>query len=95
MGIIEVVGREYMLSARVYDAIKNKIEYTQDKVVQYIKARDRILDYLGENDYITNIVIQELCNYTKQQSRTTINKMLKEGYLKIKGKGRATRYILK
>lgn len=95
MGIIEVVGREYMLSARVYDAIKNKIEYTQDKVVQYIKARDRILDYLGENDYITNIVIQELCNYTKQQSRTTINKMLEEGYLKIEGKGRATRYILK
>ncbi len=32
-GLIEIVGKEYMLTARVYEAVKSQVEYTRDKVV--------------------------------------------------------------
>ena len=41
-GLIEIIGKEYMLTARVYEAVKSDIEYTRDKTVQYIKAKDMI-----------------------------------------------------
>lgn len=65
MGLIEVIAKDYMLTAKVYDVIKSDVEYTQDQVVRYIKAKDRILEYLKQNDYITNEKIQELCGYTR------------------------------
>ncbi len=45
-GLIEIVGKEYMLTARVYEAVKSDIEYTRDKTVQYIKAKDMVVEYL-------------------------------------------------
>lgn len=38
-GLIEIVGKEYMLTAKVYEALKSDVEYTRDKTVQYIKAK--------------------------------------------------------
>ena len=93
-GLIEVVGKDYMLTARVYDAIKLDVEYEQDRVVQYIKARDRILEYLKKNSFITSEKIQELCGFTKQQARTSTDKMRKEGLIKLIGKGRGAKYEL-
>lgn len=95
IGLIEVIAKDYMLTAKVYDAIKSDVEYTQDQVVRYIKAKDRILEYLKQNDYITNDKIQELCGYTRQQARTTTEKMRSEELIVLKGKGRGSRYILK
>lgn len=94
MGMLELAGKEYMLTARVYDAIKTDVEYTRDRVVQYIKAKDRIMDYLGRNDFIKNEIIRELCGYTRQQARVTVEKMCSEGLIRMVGKGRGARYIL-
>ena len=44
-GLIEVSGKEYMLTAKMYEAVKSDIEYTQDKVLQYVKAKGRIMEY--------------------------------------------------
>ena len=52
-----------MLTARVYEAVKSQVEYTRDKVVQYIKAREMILEYLRMNKSIKNSVIRELCGF--------------------------------
>lgn len=38
-GLIEIVGKEYMLTAKVYEALKSDMEYTRDKTIQYIKAK--------------------------------------------------------
>lgn len=95
MGLIEVVGREYMLTARVYEAIKPDIEYVQDQVVRYIKAKDRILDYLKNSEFITNEKIQELCGFTRQQARMTTDKMRSEELIELIGKGRGAKYKLK
>ena len=92
-GLIETAGKNYMLTARVYDAVKSEVEYTRDKTIRYIKAKNMILDYLDSNEVITNIVIQELCGFTKQQARATIDKMRQEGLLKKIGERKGAKYI--
>lgn len=92
-GLIELSGKEYMLTAKVYEAIKSDVEYTQDKTIQFIKAKNRILDYLEQANSITNEEIRELCGYTKQQARAVTDKMRDENILKIEGKGKLSRYV--
>lgn len=42
--LIEIVGKEYMLTAKVYEALKSDVEYIRDKMVQYIKTKNMILE---------------------------------------------------
>ena len=93
-GLIEIVGKEYMLTAKVYEALKSDVEYTRDKTVQYIKAKNMILEYLQTNDQITSAKIQEMCGFTKQQARSVIDKMRSEKFINLKGKGPAARYVI-
>ena len=92
-GLIEIVGKEYMLTAKVYEALKSDVEYTRDKTIQYIKAKNMILEYLQSNDKITSAKIQEMCGFTKQQARTVIDKMRNEALIILVGKGPAAAYI--
>ena len=94
-GLIELCGKEYMLTARVYEAIKSDVDYTRDRVVQYIKAKDMIAEYLKRNSVINNSTVRELCGFTKQQARTTLGKMINENIIIKTGNGRATKYELK
>ena len=90
-GLIEIVGKEYMLTAKVYEALKSDVEYTRDKTIQYIKAKNMILEYLQSNksnSRITSAKIQEMCGFTKQQARGVIDKMRGEGLLKIHNHGK-------
>ena len=81
-----------MLTAKVYDAIKSDVEYTQDTVIRYVKAKSLIEEYLQSAEFITNEKIRELCGLTRQQARTTLDKMQSEGILRLERKGRAARY---
>lgn len=94
-GLIEIVGKEYMLTAKVYEILKSDIEYTRDKTIQYIKAKNMIIDYLEteNNDRITSAKIQEMCGFTKQQARSTIDKMRSEGILDICKHGKKSYYV--
>lgn len=91
-GLIGLAGKEYMLTAKVYDAIKSDIEYTQDTVIRYVKAKNLIEEYLQSVEFITNEKVRELCGFTRQQARTTLDKMRSEGILRLEGKGRAAKY---
>lgn len=93
-GLIELSGKEYMLTPKVYEAIKSDVEYTKDKVIEFVKAKNRILDYLEREESITSQEIRELCGYTKQQARYVTDKMRDEGILQLVGKGHASKYIL-
>ena len=93
-GAIEIVGNEYMLTAEVYEALKSDVEYTRDKTVQYIKAKNMILEYLQINDQITSANIQEMCGFTKQQARSAIDKIRSEDLIDLMEKGPAARYVL-
>lgn len=91
-GLVGLTGKEYMLTAKVYDAIKSDVEYTQDIVIRYVKAKSLIEEYLQSAKFITNEKIRELCGFTRQQARITLDKMRDEGILRLEGKGRAARY---
>ena len=94
-GLIEIIGKEYMLTARVYEAVKSDIEYTRDKTVQYIKAKDMITKYIKLQVYINISTVQQLCGYTYQQARRTIEKMKEENIIEMSNGGRYAKYILK
>ena len=82
-----------MLTAKVYEALKSDVEYTRDKTIQYIKAKNMILEYLQSNDKITSAKIQEMCGFTKQQARIVIDKMRNEALIILVGKGPAAGYV--
>ena len=90
--LIWLSGKEYMLTAKVYGAIKSDVEYTQDTVIRYVKAKNLIGEYLKSAEFITNEKIRELCGFTRQQARVTLDKMQAEGLLHLEGKGRAAKY---
>lgn len=94
-GLIALSGKEYMLTAKVYDAIKSDVEYAQDTVIRYVKAKSLIEEYLQSAEYITNEKIRELCGFTRNQARRTLEKMIRENILQMEGKGRSARYIRK
>lgn len=92
-GLIEVVGKEYMLTAKVYEALKSDVEYTRDKTIQYIRAKNMILEYLQSNDKITSAKIQDMCGFTKQQARSVLDKMRNEKLIDINKKGNKSYYF--
>jgi len=63
-------------------------------VVRYIKAKAMIMDYLKKNREITNSTVQELCGFTKQQARSTLDKMRAEQIIEMVGKGKGAKYIM-
>ena len=93
--LIEVVGKEYMLTARVYEAVKSDVAYTRDKTIQYIKAKTMILEHLATSEAITNEKVQELCGFTRQQAKDTLAKIRQEDLIALVGSGRGAKYILK
>ena len=93
-GLLEVSGKGYMLTARVYEAVKSDVEYTRDKTVQYIRAKEMIVEYVKMHGSITKATVQELCGFSAQQARRALEKMQKEDLIKISNTGRYAKYIL-
>jgi ATP-dependent DNA helicase RecG len=93
-GLIELFGKDYMLTARVYDAIKSDVEYTRDKTVRYIRAKEMIFEYIKKHGFITKSTVQELCGFSEQQARRTLEKMKKEGMIRLVNGGRYAQYVL-
>lgn len=93
-GLIELSGREYQLSARAYDAMKDSLGYVRNSTIQYIKAKEMILEYLSSNGSITNAQTRELCGFTRNQAHETLKKMRKAGLVKLEGSRRFSKYVL-
>lgn len=93
-GLLETSGKEYMLTARVYEAVKSDVEYTRDKTVQYIRAKEMIAEYIKMHGSITKVTVQELCGFSKEQARRTLEKMQKENIIKLTEAGRYAKYVL-
>ena len=92
MGLIELSGREYMLTAKVYEVVKTDVAYVQDKTITQINAKGRILDYLQQKDTITSSVVQELCGFNKDQAYRILRLMCENGVIEKIGAGKGTKY---
>ena len=93
-GLIELSGREYMLTARVYERVKKDVDYTRDKLIQYVRAKEMIIEYTTKSGSITNEKVRELCGFTRQQARSTLDRMRKEKILVLNKKGKYSSYSL-
>lgn len=91
---LEYQGKDYMLTARVYEAVKSDIEYTRDKTIQYIRAKEMIIEYIKKNGSANRATVQELCGFSEQQARRTLEKMQKEYIIKLANGGRYAKYTL-
>lgn len=94
-GLIELSGNEYMLTAKIYDKLKNSVDYTKDKAIQYIKAREMILEYIRDRGFINNELVRELCGFSQKQARIILQRMRKENLIELSEKGRYAKYIIK
>lgn len=94
-GLIELSGNEYMLTAKIYDELKNSVDYTKDKAIQYIKAREMILEYIRDRGFINNELVRELCCFSQKQARIILQRMRKENLIELSEKGRYAKYIIK
>lgn len=94
-GLIESSGNEYMLTAKIYDELKNSVDYTKDKAIQYIKAREMILEYIRDRGFINNELVRELCGFSQKQARIILQRMRKENLIELSEKGRYAKYIIK
>lgn len=94
-GLIELSGNEYMLTAKIYDELKNSVDYTKDKAIQYIKAREMILEYIRDSGFINNELVRELCGFSQKQARIILQRMRKENLIELSEKGRYAKYIIK
>lgn len=83
-----------MLTARVYEAVKSDVEYTRDKAVQYIRAKEMIVEYIKKHGSTTKSTVQVLCGFSEQQARRTLEKMQKEDIIKLANGGRYAKYTL-
>ena len=93
-GLLETSGKGYMLTARVYDAVKSDVEYTRDKTIQYIRAKEMIIEYIKKHGSINKSTVQELCGFSEQQARRTLEKMQKDYVIKLANGGRYAKYTL-
>ena len=91
-GLLELNGKTYMLSLKVYETVKTDVAYVQDKTVSQIQAKDRILEHLKHKPSITNQKAQELCGFNKNQTYYILHQMCKDGILQPDGVGRGTKY---
>lgn len=94
-GLIELSCNEYMLTAKIYDELKNSVDYTKDKAIQYIKAREMILEYIRDRGFINNELVRELCGFSQKQARIILQRMRKENLIELSEKGRYAKYIIK
>lgn len=94
-GLIELSGNEYMLTAKIYYELKNSVDYTKDKAIQYIKAREMILEYIRDRGFVNNELVRELCGFSQKQARIILQRMRKENLIELSEKGRYAKYIIK
>ena len=91
-GLLELNGKTYMLTLKVYETVKTDVAYVQDKTVNQIQAKGRIMEYLQHKPWITNQKAQELCGFNKNQTYYILRQMCKDGVLQVEGVGRGTKY---
>ena len=94
-GLLELNGKTYMLSLKVYETVKTDVAYVQDKTVSQIQAKDRILEYLKHKPSITNQKVQELCGFTWGQAYRILQRLSGEEIIEGRGQGCARKYYLK
>ena len=95
LGILEVVGKQYNFTSRVYECLSDKIHYVQDKTVTQLKAKHLITEYLEKEGNINKQQVMELCGFSDKQARTILRKLIEDEFLVLLEKGKYSKYGLR
>lgn len=87
--------KKYILTEKVYYSLGDDVGYIKDKEVEYIRARDMIIQYLLKNDSINNTKVRELCGCDDRKAKYYLDKMVEESIIESKGEKRWRVYVLK
>lgn len=60
--------------------VKSDVEYTRDETVQYIRAKETIVEYIKKHGSTTKSMVQELCGFSEQQARRTLKNAKRRHY---------------
>jgi predicted HTH transcriptional regulator len=93
--LIELSGRDYMLTQIAYEKMGDSIGYTKDKSIDHIRATDMIKEYIKDNGYITKSIIMDLFSFTEDKAKYIIRKLTEKEIILKEGSGKATKYIIK
>lgn len=95
-GYVERNGfKKYILTEKVYYSLGDDVGYIKDKEIEYIRARDMIVQYLKKNDTINNAKVRDLCGCSDRKAKYYLDKMIEEELLIPEGENRYRVYLLK
>lgn len=95
-GYVERNGfKKYILTEKVYYSLGDDVGYIKDKEIEYIRAKDMIIQYLKKNNSINNTKVRELCGCSERKAKYYLDKMMEEALLEPKGEKRYRVYLLK
>lgn len=95
-GYVERNGfKKYILTEKVYYSLGDDVGYIKDKEIEYIRAKDMIIQYLKKNNSINNTKARELCGCSERKAKYYLDKMMEEALLEPKGEKRYRVYLLK
>lgn len=96
-GLIERVagGRHhaYRLSARVYEALGQRADYTRDRGIARRRQEELVVEHVREFGSITNAECRTLCGISAEAARYLLGQLTRRSILRRVGKGPATHYV--
>jgi len=97
----EKKGRVYRLSKMAYARLRKSVTYYPFRHAESAYAESAIIHYLEdlylpeESRFITNEIVRTLLRVSPDQATHLLTRMVKQGKLILKGKGRGARYYLR
>jgi ATP-dependent DNA helicase RecG len=88
-------GRTYTLSAKVYRKVGQKAGYVRQAGFDPIQQEQMVIKFLENHGTIKRADVADLCKISPFQATRLLKRLIKEGKIASKGKGKGTFYELR
>jgi ATP-dependent DNA helicase RecG len=85
-------GRTYTLSAKIYRKQGQKADYVRQAGFDHIQQEQMVLTYIDKHGSIKRAEVMELCRITKDQAYKILNRLKKNGKIRLKGERKSAFY---
>jgi len=85
-------GRSYMLSAKVYKKTGQKAAYVRQAGFDPIQQEQMVIKFIETHGSVKRADVVDLCKIGPFQATRLLNRLVKEGKIELRGKGKGTFY---
>ncbi|MDO9517432.1 MAG: hypothetical protein Q7J10_05200 [Methanosarcinaceae archaeon] len=85
-------GTYYQLTHETLSSIGEKEKYTRIKGLSEEQKLQLLKNYIETNGKVTNEESRNVCGVNRDQAKRLIRKLINEGFIRQKGKGRGAYY---